>query len=151
MIRGPSQHYGPFSPEIHAQLQDLAARAERNPIDADTMRAATAGTLHLGDARPDQVIEITGGWRVYYTVEDHPQTDGTVRRLRHVSISHAEMRTPPIMSVDLICHMLGFQLPVAILKLNNSVYYERIDQSASDKEAINLLEPLDLSDPTRST
>jgi hypothetical protein len=116
------------------ELAALRQYAEENPISADEMRAIMAGEAPVVGEREGYDRNFDIGFRVVFTVEEHPQSDGTTKWLRHMSMSVATPgRSPSPPALGLIGEQLGFPTK------DNELDYEKCQLWAEEgnEEAIN--------------
>jgi len=92
------------------ELAAYRERIERQKISIHEMRRIVSGNATLIGDRPSHVFNFPLGYRLVYSVEEHPRKDesGTVW-LRHMSMSLAAPgRAPNEAALGLISSKLGF-------------------------------------------
>jgi hypothetical protein len=86
------------------------AEANRVPL-AEMYRILNGQSPCVGD-RPNYSLNLDFGFRLVFSVEEHPRTDGGTTWGRHMSVSLTEpsgTRVPSIHAVQLLCMELGFK------------------------------------------
>jgi len=116
------------------ELTALRKYAEENPISVAEMRAIMAGEVPAVGEREGYDRNFDIGYRVVFTIEEHPQSDGSTKWLRHMSMSvAAPSRSPSPLALGLIGEQLGFPIK------NSELDYEKCKlwSEDGDPEAIN--------------
>ena len=101
------------------ELRTLREYAEAHKIPAEEMVLMTIGGVALVGDRPGHVLHpgrnedpaknADFGWKVVYSIEEHPQRGGGTTWLRHMSMSIArEGRHPNIFALEMVSKGLGF-------------------------------------------
>lgn len=97
-----------IGPEQQAELQRIRdyAEAKHRRYRLEDMRKIVLGTRQPPGADPARICEVPHGFRVVYSIEQHPQ--GWVR---HLSVSlDLTRRTPNMGAVLMIARELGFAI-----------------------------------------
>lgn len=128
----------PFVIDADAQtkLDDLKRRAEANVIDQAAMLALAAAYQSGKRGAPEfaiaQTIELTFGWTITYTVEEHKAGVPC----RHMSMASANpVRAPSPHAVEMVMQRLGF-----INDLRGCHVWK--EDMLNGGAAINVLEPM---------
>lgn len=101
------------------ELKTLREYAEAHKIPAPELVLMSKGQAPLAGDRdghilipgysPDPKKNADFGWKVVYSIEEHPQSNGTTIWFRHMSMSIArDGRHPNQYALDLIARGLGF-------------------------------------------
>jgi hypothetical protein len=113
------------------KLEQVKAHAAANPFSIDDMRELMTGRQVPAGDREGFSFEIPVGFRVVYTVEDHPSG-----RFKHISISVDDPKVAPSPeAVKYIMKEMGFEFSLEQCK----VYIEE------PIPAVNVLEPYDVA------
>lgn len=93
--------------EICAKAKQFAELPE-NIILVDRMREIAAGTsCPVGDI-PAYVFRVRD-YRIVYSLEEHPQHDGSIRLLKHMSVSMPKLTEKEEYAfLEMICEYMGF-------------------------------------------
>jgi hypothetical protein len=102
----------PMIPLIYtvAELEQFRTAVEAMPIGLDEIRRMASGEAPLVGERPGHELMLELGWRIVYSVEEHPRKDGQGGVwLRHMSMSQARPgRWPNLYALGEIARGLGF-------------------------------------------
>lgn len=94
------------------KLRELRSYAENNPVTFGEMQQIIEGeVLPVGD-RAGYTCFLDYGFKLVFSIEEHPCKDGGTLWGRHMSVSLAEptgTRVPSIIAVQLLCQALGFK------------------------------------------
>jgi hypothetical protein len=99
----------------HAKLRALREYAEAHPIPVEQMYAIARGELPPVGDREGYRCFLPTGFKVVFSVEDHPQRRGGSVRLRHLSVSLSEptgTQVPSPKALATLCRELGFAAPL---------------------------------------
>lgn len=120
------------------KLAALREFAEANPIPVDEMRRIAAGEAPCVGEREGYGLNLDLGYRLVFTVEEHPQRSGGTKWLRHMSMSlSAPGRAPNQFSLGMIGESLGF--PVK----NGELDYEKCRMWDEGEGVINAVCSMD--------
>jgi hypothetical protein len=97
-----------------AELKRIKEYAEAHVYTVADMYLRKQGTLQApGDLNAFKCM-IPVGFKVVFSLEQHPQQDGSYVLARHLSVSVARhKRVPSIPAVQMIMDELGFEKPIA--------------------------------------
>jgi hypothetical protein len=91
------------------QLRALREYAEAHKINSDEMKLMVEGKAAFVGDRPGHSLDMPVGFRVVYSIEEHPQEDGKTAWIRHMSMSQARPdRDPNIIALQMVATALGF-------------------------------------------
>lgn len=132
-----------FGDEQREALQALRERATLRPVDIVTLMAKMGDTAykatHMAQME-EQSIEIPFGFLVTYSVEIQSKAGPC----RHMSMSSpVRGRLPSIEAVKMVAAALGF---VGIFEHCN-VWIEDLQRGEGRNNAINIVQPLSVTDP----
>lgn len=94
------------------KVKALRDYAEAHPITLTELHRIIDGHAPCVGDRPNYSINLDFGFRLVFSVEEHPRTDGGTTWGRHMSVSLTEpsgTRVPSYHAVQLLCQELGFK------------------------------------------
>jgi hypothetical protein len=95
-----------------AKLKALRTYAEEHPVPLTELREIIEGRKPCVGDREGYTIFLDFGFKLVYSIEEHPRTDGGTTWGRHMSVSLTEptgQRVPSIVAVQLLAQALGFK------------------------------------------
>ena len=121
--------------EVNNRIVEVILYAEANPFSFDVMKHASENKIAIiPEDCTDYQIELPMGYRIIYTVEEHP-----MGLCRHISMSH-EYKIPKITDVLTILDNFGFYT-----KLQDKEAYTYVEECIVDGnkcKAINVIEKM---------
>ncbi len=105
------------------KLGGLRSYAEAHRLPIDQMRMIVAGTAPIVGDRPEHECHLNVGWRVVFSIEEHPRKDGNgTAWLRHMSMSSsAPGRFPNSVALEEVARHLGFPGPYDCVVQRNPI------------------------------
>jgi hypothetical protein len=119
-----------------AELQRIKQYAEAHPYDLEAMVDRGRGKRVAPGELSVYRCLIPVGFKVVFSVEDHPQRSGKTIRMRHLSVSvSAFNKLPSPEAVQLIMDELGFKRPWQECHIDTEKF--------PGGQAITVIEPFD--------
>lgn len=115
------------------KIEALKKFAEANVVTVNEMRAIVAGTMMPKGNFPGFSMIIPDGFRVVFTIEQHPQLDGSFVTMKHISISVASLSGTTFANpaaVDEIISHFGFKTVIMKNEYHNARIWKEKDQPA---------------------
>lgn len=117
-----------------AALAALKKHGEKRFIILAEMRRIVSGQAASVGDRNGYSLDMEVGYRVVFSVEEHPQKDGSTVWLRHMSISQVQSgRAPNQLTLGLVGKELGFPMNEKAHTLN----YEKCQIWLENKDMVN--------------
>ena len=94
------------------KLKVLKEYAERNPVTFQELQQIIDGTVPPVGDRDGYICFLDYGFKLVFSIEEHPCKDGGTLWGKHMSVSLEEptgTRVPSIIAVQLLCQALGFK------------------------------------------
>ncbi len=94
------------------KIKAIREYAEANPIRLYELHEIIEGIVPTVGDREGHVCFLDFGFKLVFSIEEHPRSDGGTMWGRHISVSLTEptgTRVPNINSVKLLCMELGFK------------------------------------------
>lgn len=118
-----------------AELQRIRQYAEANPYDLEAMVDRGRGKRMTPGELSVYRCYIPVGFKVVFTIEDHPQHTGKTLRMRHLSVSVTGFnKLPSPEAVQMIMDELGFIRPIVECHVDIEKF--------TGGQAITVIEPL---------
>lgn len=119
-----------------SELERVRKYAEANPYDLEAMVDRGIGKRQTPGNLSVYRCLIPVGYKVVFTVEDHPQRNGRTLRMRHLSVSVSGFNKPPSPdAVQIIMDELGFVRPLLECHIDTETF--------PGGQAISVVEPLE--------
>lgn len=121
--------------DINTKISDVILHAEANPFSFEVMKNASENNLPIIEKGCDDFeILLPMGYRIIYTVEEHP-----MGLCRHISVSH-NMEQPSFDDLLQILNHFGFKTTIHDEKAY--IYGENCMVNGKECIAINVIEKL---------
>jgi hypothetical protein len=94
------------------KLKSIREFAEANPFSLSDLYLIMEGKVPCAGEREGHVCYLDFGFKVVFSIEEHPHKDTGTVWLRHMSVSLKEStgtRVPSIQAIELLCNALGFE------------------------------------------
>lgn len=110
-------------------IDKLIAHAQTHRIDLDALKAIYAGQMPPAGDYAARTIELPIGYRIVFTIEEHPQEGGTTKWFKHLSIS-CDNKMPHPAAAEMIAKEFDMEMSIVYPERNPVI------------ESINILELL---------
>lgn len=122
------------------KIRELKRHADHNFINVEEMKQIVDGKAKPVGDRPGHECTLDFGFRVVYSIEEHPTKDGGTVWLRHMSMSLVKAdRTPNEFALGSVGQLLGFPT------VNNKLDYEKCSMWL-EGQAVNAVCEVEKSD-----
>lgn len=123
--------------KVRARIKEVVDWSLANIYALDQVKGMRDGTLPIPGNRAEQICNIPYGYRVVFSVENHP---GGVMKHMSVSIAGERGTLPSMESVQLIMDEFGFKTDILEKKIHHPFFAKIEDQTGQVRDHINIFE-----------